>query len=72
MSLRQTLASLLLAALASPLAQAASYDVLDLPALKSDLAPHSMIYSIEKNDGRLFATGHRGHILIIRLLKIIK
>ena len=63
MSLRQTLTSLLMAALASTLAQAASYDVLDLPAVKSELAPHSMIYSIEKPGERIFATGHRGHIL---------
>ncbi len=44
-------------------ASAAGYDVLQLPAVQSELAPTSLIYSIKKFDGRHFATGHQGHIL---------
>ncbi|MCP4209977.1 MAG: hypothetical protein GY764_00720 [Halieaceae bacterium] len=42
---------------------AAGYDVLQLPAAPSELAPTSLIYSIKKFDERIFATGHQGHIL---------
>lgn len=41
----------------------AAYSVLDLPAVKSDLATTSLIYAIERNGDRFFATGIRGHIL---------
>jgi photosystem II stability/assembly factor-like uncharacterized protein len=44
-------------------AWAATYDVLELDAVKSELAPQSLIYSLSKQNGRHFATGHRGHIL---------
>lgn len=47
----------------SPTALARTYDVLDLPAVPSDKASKSLIYSIEKFGDRHFATGHRGHIL---------
>jgi photosystem II stability/assembly factor-like uncharacterized protein len=42
---------------------AAEYDILDLPAVPSELAPKSLIYSISKFGDRYFATGQRGHIL---------
>lgn len=45
-------------------AQSASqYDVLELPAVPSELASETLIYNIEKFGDRHFATGHRGHIL---------
>lgn len=40
-----------------------SYDVLELPAVKSDRATETLIYSIRKFGDRYFATGHFGHIL---------
>lgn len=52
-----------LAALLAYASAAFGYDVLDLPAEPSKLAPHSLIYSISSNNGRTFATGHRGHII---------
>ncbi len=63
MSPRKILAGLLLALALAPPAGAVRYDVLELPAVKSPLAEHSLIYSIQRGDGRIFATGHRGHIL---------
>jgi photosystem II stability/assembly factor-like uncharacterized protein len=39
------------------------YDVLELPAVKSDLAAKSMIYVVHKFGDRYFAGGQRGHIL---------
>jgi photosystem II stability/assembly factor-like uncharacterized protein len=39
------------------------YDVLNLPAVPSDLAAESLIYSISKFGDRYFATGQYGHIL---------
>lgn len=47
----------------SPLTSAKSYDVLELPAVPSKLAAHSLIYTIAEYHGRYFATGHHGHIL---------
>lgn len=44
-------------------AESRSYDVLDLPAVKSPLAPHALIYSLSRAGDRFFATGIRGHIL---------
>ena len=42
---------------------AASYDVLELPAVPSEMASKSLIFTIDKFGERYFATGHRGHIL---------
>lgn len=42
---------------------AATYDVLELSSVTSELASKSLIFSVRKFDGRYFATGHRGHIL---------
>ncbi|NQX89473.1 MAG: glycosyl hydrolase [Halioglobus sp.] len=44
-------------------AQSVEYNVLELPAVKSDLASESLIFSIERFHDRHFATGHKGHIL---------
>ncbi|MFV0478532.1 MAG: WD40/YVTN/BNR-like repeat-containing protein [Parahaliea sp.] len=44
-------------------AQDKVYDVLELPAVKSDFAAKSLIYSVRKYGDRYFATGQRGHIL---------
>lgn len=54
-----------LAALAVvPLAWAGkTYDVLDLPAVKSPLASKSLVFSLTRAGERLVATGIRGHIL---------
>ncbi|MEZ5571474.1 MAG: YCF48-related protein [Halioglobus sp.] len=58
----------LVCALVTPLAgwadvESKPYDVLKLPAVPSELASKSLIYSISKFGDRFFATGHRGHIL---------
>jgi photosystem II stability/assembly factor-like uncharacterized protein len=42
---------------------AKSYDVLELPAVKSDIAAESLIYTIREFHGTYYATGIRGHIL---------
>lgn len=42
---------------------ATDYDVLKLPAVESHLASKSLIYSLYRYDNRVFASGHRGHIL---------
>ncbi|AQA19155.1 hypothetical protein BST95_13795 [Halioglobus japonicus] len=42
---------------------AKSYDVLELPAVKSDLAAKSLIFTIRQYHGTWYATGHHGHIL---------
>lgn len=39
------------------------YDVLELPAVPSELASTSLIYSVKKFGDRYFATGQHGHIL---------
>lgn len=44
-------------------ADAPKYDVLELPAVPSELASKSLIYSLSKYGDRYFATGHHGHIL---------
>ncbi len=41
----------------------AAYSVLDRPAVMSDLAPTSLVYTVKKEGDRYFATGIRGHIL---------
>jgi photosystem II stability/assembly factor-like uncharacterized protein len=63
MSPSKFLTGTVLAALLAPAALSASYDVLDLPAIPSELAPRSLIYSIDSSNERIFATGHRGHII---------
>lgn len=42
---------------------ATDYDVLQLPAVESHLANKSLIYSLYRYGERVFASGHRGHIL---------
>ena len=42
---------------------AKSYDVLELPAVKSELAAKSLIFTIRQYHGTWYATGHHGHIL---------
>jgi photosystem II stability/assembly factor-like uncharacterized protein len=56
---------LMLAALtvAPPLWAAKPYDVLDLPAVQSKLAPTSLVFSLTRAGERFIATGIRGHIL---------
>jgi hypothetical protein len=39
------------------------YDILELPAVPSEKATKSMIYTIKKFGDRYFATGHHGHLL---------
>lgn len=66
MGIRRALIGIMFAGLLAPLAattSAKSYDVLELPAVKSDLAAESLIYTIRQFHGRFYATGHRGHIL---------
>lgn len=65
MTIRNTLLVVLVAVMTAPwcLTHAAKYDVLELPAVKSDLASKSLILSIRKFDGRHFAVGQMGHIL---------
>jgi photosystem II stability/assembly factor-like uncharacterized protein len=58
------LATLMLVAVVHwPASHAASYDVMNLPAVPSELATKSLIYNIVKTGNRHFATGHFGHIL---------
>ena len=40
-----------------------SYDVLELPAVPSELASRSLVFAIHRFHDRFFAVGHRGHIL---------
>lgn len=66
MGIRRALFAVCLALAVSPWSAASwakSYDVLELPAVPSELATKSMIFSIRKFGERYFATGHRGHIL---------
>ncbi|MCX2972882.1 hypothetical protein EYC87_04685 [Halieaceae bacterium IMCC8485] len=67
MGMRRALIGIVLAGLLAPVAAttyAKTYDVLELPASKSELASESLIYTIREFHGRFYATGHRGHILI--------
>ncbi len=41
----------------------AAYSVLDRPAIESELAASSLVYTVKKVGDRFFATGIRGHIL---------
>ncbi len=43
--------------------EAPSYNILELPAVHSELAAKSLIYTVRKFGDRYFATGQRGHIL---------
>ena len=67
MILRKVLLPGLLALVLTPWVSAsfaaAKYDVLQLPAAKSDIADESLIYTIRKFGDRYFATGIFGHIL---------
>jgi photosystem II stability/assembly factor-like uncharacterized protein len=55
--------ALTLAATSSAESDGRKYDVLKLPAVPSELASKSLIYSINKFGDRYFATGQHGHIL---------
>jgi len=67
--MKRLVAMLCAACLSAPLAGAQEtretkrYDVLDLPAVQSPLAQHSLVYSLTREGDRIFATGIRGHIL---------
>ena len=68
MRIRTTILGALVAlALLPPLCAQAQkqfeYDILELPAVPSEKATKSMIYTIKKFGDRYFATGHHGHIL---------
>jgi len=65
MTLRNALPALVLALMMAPwsASHAAKYDVLELPAVPSELATKSMIFAIHQFNGRYFAVGHHGHIL---------
>ena len=61
---KMLLASLILLVIAPwSVSYAQTYDVMNLPAVKSKLASKSLIYSISNYHGRFFATGQFGHIL---------
>ncbi len=47
-----------------PVAQAEYRDAIDLPALQSEAAQHSLLLDITQAGKRLIATGERGHILL--------
>ena len=65
MKLRELLLAVVLALTVVPwsVSYAAEYDVLELPAVPSELASESLIFAIKNYHGRYFAVGHRGHIL---------
>ena len=65
MTSRKALMALLLAVMVAPwpAAHAAKYDVLELPAVASEMASKTLIYAVRKFGDRYFAVGHRGHIL---------
>jgi photosystem II stability/assembly factor-like uncharacterized protein len=65
MKLRELLLAVVLALTVAPwsVSYAAEYDVLELPAVPSELASESLIFAIKNYHGRYFAVGHRGHIL---------
>ncbi len=66
MGIRRALIGICLAAALTPVAHTVSaqaYDVLDLPAVPSELAARSLIFAIREFNGTYYATGHRGHIL---------
>lgn len=66
--MNKLIAMLCAACIAAPLAGAQAqetkrYDVLELPAVQSKMAGHSLVYSLTRDGDRIFATGIRGHIL---------
>ena len=68
MRIRKTMmgAVLALVLLPLPFAQAESelkYDIHELPAVPSEKAATSLIYTVKKFGDRYFATGHQGHII---------
>lgn len=65
MKLREGLLAVLLVVMVAPwsVTYAATYDVLELPAVPSELASKSMIFAIRQYGGRYFAVGIQGHIL---------
>ncbi len=64
MEFRKLISCAVLGLLLSPIsANARTYDVLELPAVQSEQASKSLIFSIELSNGRIFATGNFGHIL---------
>lgn len=66
MRIAKALLSVCLTAALLPVAStslAKSFDVLALPAVHSDLASKSLIFTIAEFHGRYFATGQQGHIL---------
>jgi photosystem II stability/assembly factor-like uncharacterized protein len=66
MGIRRTLVALCMSLSLAPwtaVQAQKSYDVLELPAVPSELAAKSLVFAIHEFDGRYFATGHRGHIL---------
>ncbi|RLA48768.1 MAG: hypothetical protein DRQ98_14415 [Gammaproteobacteria bacterium] len=62
---RELLLAVLLVVTIAPwsVTHAARYDVLELPAVSSELASKSLIFAIRRFGERYFAVGHRGHIL---------
>ena len=67
MGIRRTLVTLCFSLLMAPWMTASaekSYDVLELPAVPSELAARSLIFAIHKYHDRFYAVGHRGHILL--------
>ena len=65
MKLKEVLLAVLLAVVIAPwsVTYAAKYDVLELPAVPSELASKSLIFAIRQYGDRYFAVGQRGHIL---------
>ena len=66
MTLRTALRATLFTLLATPwhpLHAEQDFDVLAQPSVPSDIASHSLIYSLRKFGNRYFATGIQGHII---------
>jgi photosystem II stability/assembly factor-like uncharacterized protein len=65
MTSRKALMAVLLAVMLAPwfATHAAKYDVLELPAVASEMATKSMIFAVRQFGDRYFAVGHQGHIL---------
>ena len=66
MGIRRSLVALCFSLALAPWSMAfaqKSYDVLELPAVPSELASRSLVFAIHRFHDRFFAVGHRGHIL---------
>lgn len=65
MGIKRALLGMVLATILLPWSGswAKTFDVLDLPAVKSDIASTSLIYTIRGFHGTYYATGIQGHIL---------